>query len=848
MSEKKKKNNSTIEISKLLKEETEAPILDDDLKDLEETREFRKIETKNGEYITRYNPNLEHGLSSSQVENRIKDGLTNKTKDKNQKTVLGIIAKNLFTFLNILLYIIFILLIISQINKPFKVTNLSNYFFMAIIGANLVIGIYQEIKAKIIVDRLALSTKNHIKVLRDGEEKEIFSEEVVLDDIVLLSVGQKIVADSIVVEGSVEVNESMLTGESLPVKKNVGDMVFAGTFVSAGSCKTKVERVGNTSYISLLQQRAKKEKKTNSVILRSLNIIIRLVSILVVPFGIYNFMTNWWKHGWTTDFVTLQNILGTTCGSMVAMIPSGLYLTTSVSLFVSIATLARRKTLVQDAYSIEMLARTDCLCLDKTGTITDGTMNVVDELDLNKSDYNLDEIIGDLLDAFEDKNLTSVAILKAHPSVKKYQVITKLPFSSSRKKCGVKFSIGSFVLGAPEFVIPEEKELLKKFEEYTSKGLRVLVLCKVDDLTSEDVLGSITPLKAYLIKDHIREEAPATLKWFADNGVEVKIISGDNALTVSQIAKEAGVKDADKYISLEGMPLEEVASIATKYNVFGRVAPEQKATLVTALKKAGKTVGMTGDGVNDILALKRADCSIAMASGSDAAKNVSSIVLIDSNFASLPKVVSEGRRVINNITAVASLFLMKTIFAFILTVSTLYKFQPSFLLVLEMFGIGIPSFLLAISPNDAPIKKGFLTSVLTHSLPGGIAYAVGVIVLILLNSYNAFSINPSNDMMITTTMCGIYISVMGMVTLFNHCLPFNKFRIGVYSLMFVSTFVTIFTPFNKATGYHPYELSIHHWLIIIIALILGIGFYVGICYFCDRYLFKNNKIKIKGEE
>lgn len=839
MSEKKKRNDATIEISKILKEEAEAPILDDDLKDLEETREFRKIETKNGEYITRYNPNLNNGLSSSQVENRIKDGLTNKTKDKNQKTIFGIIVKNVFTFLNILLFIIFGLLIISQINKPFKVTNLSNYFFMVIITTNLVIGIYQEIKAKIMVDKLSLSTKNHITVLRDGQKNDIYSEEIVLDDIVLLSVGQKIVADSLVVEGSIEVNESMLTGESLPVKKNVGDMVFAGTFVSSGSCKAKVERVGNTSYISLLQQRAKKEKKTNSVILRSLNIIIRLVSILVVPFGIYNFITNWWKEGWTLDFTTLQNILGTTCGSMVAMIPSGLYLTTSVSLFVSIATLARRNTLVQDAYSIEMLARTDCLCLDKTGTITDGTMNVVDEIEINNSEYNLDEVIGDLLDAFEDKNLTSVAILKSHPSVKKYQVITKLPFSSSRKKCGVKFDIGSYVLGAPEFVIPENKELLNEFEKYTSQGLRVLVLCKVDDLTSEETIGKTIPLKAYLIKDHIREEAPATLKWFADNGVEVKIISGDNALTVSQIAKEAGVKDADKYISLEGMSLEEVASIATSYNVFGRVAPEQKATLVTALKKAGKTVGMTGDGVNDILALKRADCSIAMASGSDAAKNVSSIVLIDSNFASLPKVVSEGRRVINNISAVASLFLMKTIFAFIVTVSTLYIFKPNFLLLLEVFGIGVPSFLLAISPNDAPIKKGFLKNVLTHSLPGGIAYGVGVIILILICSHNGFNINPNDDINITTTVCGIYISTMGMATLFGHCRPFNKYRIAVYALMFIGTFVTIFIPLNNAIGYHPYVLNFQQWLLIVIALILGIGFYIGIRYLCDKFLFKD---------
>lgn len=841
MREKKNNNKSTIEISKLLKVEADAPILDDDLKDLEDTREFRKIENKNGEFVTRYSPNINHGLSSSQVENRIKDGLTNNTKDKNQKSILGIIVKNVFTFLNILLFAIFLLLIVSQINKPFELKSISNYFFMVIILTNLLIGIYQEIKAKVIVDRLALSTKNKIKVLRDGETRDLYSEDLVLDDIVLLSVGQKIVADSVVIEGSVEVNESLLTGESLPVKKNVGEIVFAGTFVSSGSCKVKVERVGNASYVSLLQQRAKKEKKTNSVILRALNLIIRLISLLVVPFGIYSFFTGWWKLGWTSDFSSLQLLLAQTCGSMVAMIPSGLYLTTSVSLFLSIITLAQKNTLVQDAYSIEMLARTDCLCLDKTGTITDGTMNVVNEITLNESNFNLDEVIGDLLDSFDDKNLTSVALLKAHPSVHKYEAICKLPFSSSRKKCGVKFSIGSFVLGAPEFIIPEDKDLLNKFEEYTSQGLRVLVLATVEDLNSEDIVGKITPLKAYLIKDHIRDEAPATLKWFKDNGVEVKIISGDNALTVSQIAKEAGVKDADKYISLESMSLDEVSRIATEYNVFGRVAPEQKATLVTALKKAGKTVGMTGDGVNDILALKRADCSIAMASGSDAAKNVSSIVLIDSNFASLPKVVSEGRRVINNITAVSSLFLMKTIYAFIVTMSTLYKFQPSFLMLLEFFSIGVPSFLLAISPNDAPIKKNFLKNIFINSVPGGITYAIGIIILIIFNSYNIFNINPSNDMNITTTICGIYISIMGVITLFGHCFPLNKYRIGVYSLMVCGTLIAIFTPINKLVGYNPYGLNFYQWLILISAIILGTLFYLGFKFLNNHMFNKQTK-------
>ncbi|MBE6143678.1 MAG: HAD family hydrolase [Erysipelotrichaceae bacterium] len=831
---KKVFSDETTEFRILKKHKKSYIIEDDDLKSLQDTREFRKIESKDGKLISRYSPTLEKGLTLDQVQKRREEGLINKTKNKYEKSFLQIIVKNFFTFLNLLLFGICALMLISGVK------GVSNYFFMLIISSNLIIGIVQEIRAKIVIDKLSLVTKTKVKTLRNSIKIDVDAEDIVLDDIYYLSTGQKIVTDSIVVDGNVEVNESLLTGESLPVKKNVGDIVFAGSFISSGTCTCKVERVGDDNYITQLQERAKREKKNNSVILKSLNIIIGIISMCVIPFGIYNFISKWASMGWTQEWVEIQKIITNTCGSMVAMIPSGLYLTVSVTLVVSVMALARKNTLVQDSYAIEMLARTDVLCLDKTGTITDGTMELHDEIEINKNEI---DIVGEVLGSFEERNQTSEAILAKHPYKGTYNVISKLPFSSSRKMSAVKFEdIGTYVIGAPEFVLTPDHPVVKDLEKYTMQGYRVLLLGKVDDLSSEGIIGDVEPLKGYIIKDHIRDTAPETLKWFKENEVEIKIISGDNPLTVSEIAKQAGVDNAENYVSLEGMNLEEVSEAATKYTVFGRVAPEQKATLVTALKKANKTVAMTGDGVNDILALKISDCSIAMASGSEAARNVSSIVLIDSDFANLPRVVAEGRRVINNVTEVASLFLMKTIFAILLTLSTKYPFEPSNLMVIEIFCSGLAAFALALQPNNRKIKGGFLRNVLSKAVPGGITYALGVLAIVLILEGKFTHIDDLT--VYKQTIGGLYLSTLGILTLFFHCLPLNKFRTAIFSLMTVATLAVCFTPIGEFFAhFYIKQLEPKAWLLYGIVTICGVILFLGSKFLFDHFIKKHEERK-----
>ena len=815
---KKVFSDETTEFRILKKKKKSYIVEDDDLKSLQDTREFRKIESKDGKLIARFSPNIEKGLTLDQVQKRREEGLVNKSKNKYEKSYIQIVIKNFFTFLNLLLFGICTLMLISGVK------GVSNYFFMLIISSNLIIGIVQEIRAKIIIDKLSLVTKTKVKTIRNSTKVEVDAEDIVLDDIYFLSTGQKIVTDSIVVDGNVEVNESLLTGESLPVKKTIGDILFAGSFISSGTCTCKVERVGDDNYITQLQERAKREKKNNSVILKSLNIIIGAVSLCVIPFGIYNFLSKWGAVGWTNEWSEIQKIITNTCGSMVAMIPSGLYLTVSVTLVVSVMALAKKNTLIQDSYSIEMLARTDVLCLDKTGTITDGTMELQEEVEIVSCEEN---IVGEVLGSFEERNQTSEAILNKHPYRGAYKVLEKLPFSSSRKMSAVKFEeLGTYVVGAPEFVLSSEHEVVKQLEKYTAQGYRVLLLAKAEDLSNEGIIGKVEPLRGYIIQDHIRSTAPETLKWFAENEVEIKIISGDNPLTVSEIAKQAGVMNAENYVSLEGMSLEEVSEAATKYTVFGRVAPEQKATLVTALKRAGKTVAMTGDGVNDILALKISDCSIAMASGSEAARNVSSIVLIDSDFANLPRVVAEGRRVINNVTEVASLFLMKTLFAILLTLSTKYPFQPSNLMVIEIFCSGLAAFALALQPNNRKIKGGFLQNVLSKAVPGGITYALGTLFIVLFLESQFTYI--SDLTLYKQTIGGLYLSTLGILTLFYHCLPLNKYRIGVFSIMTIATLCVCFTKIGEFfANFFISELDSRAWMLYVMTTICGVILFIG---------------------
>lgn len=769
---------------KLFRKGKKAVIVDDDdYSALENTREFRTALSNNGAQIIRFNPKPEKGLTMDQVEERKKDGLVNIPKHRYNKSYFSIVVKNIFTVFNILLYAIAIVIacVIDDVSQ------IMNLFFVLIVTSNLIIGIYQECRAKHIVGKLSLVNQAKTKVLRNSITTEIDSDELVLDDIILLSAGNKVPSDAIIKEGSVEVNESLLTGEALPVKKEIDSPLFAGSFISSGSCIAKVERIGSDNYITQLQEKAKKVKSNNSQILSSLNWIIRCITCLIIPFAFINFFVRWSSANFVNDSVIIKKIILNTCGSMVAMIPSGLYLLTSVTLFVSVIALAKRKALVNNTYSIETLARIDTLCLDKTGTITDGDMIVEKVIQINESKVDSRIVVGDLFGSFKEKNDTAKALLKKFPATGTLTAKKILPFSSSRKLTAVTFQeVGTYVIGAPEYIVPVDGPICKKLNEYTQQGFRVVLLAYSDrEIVGDDIPTNLIPINAYIIKDHIRDEAYDTIKWFKDNDVHVKIISGDNPITVSKIAEEVGVENADKYISLEGMKLDEVARVANEYTVFGRVAPEQKATLVQAMQQEGHTVAMTGDGVNDILALKKADCSIAMASGSEAARNVANLVLADSNFSSMPKIVKEGRRVINNVQDLASLFLMKTLFAMILTFTTLYIFIPVNLQIIEFCVIGIPSVLLALEPNPKRIKGGFISNVLSKSLPAAFSMILATILSICICLFGLFGaptipfanivLDPETSAIYSTdflvTLAGISVSYIGLFVLGHRCLP-----------------------------------------------------------------------------
>jgi len=837
---KKRYTDETTQI-KIIKKGKKHLIAEDeseDYSDLEKTREFNNAFLKGGDRIVRYHPEISEGLSDEEIASRKKDGLTNKCRDKNKKTVIGIICKNLFTFLNILLYLIgAVLLAVGA--KPMNCT------FLVIISCNLLIGIYQEIRAKIKIDKLAVLANVRTIVIRNGIQYEVDADDLVLDDIVQFLNGKKVTADSVIQEGQVEVNESLLTGETLPVKKGKGDILFAGSFISGGSCYAKVERVGKNSYISQLQSKVKKYKKNNSQILKTLNSIIRWVSYAVIPLGIAMFLMAWGRdYGFATDAETIKLVILNAAGSMVAMIPSGLYLTTSVTLFVAQINLSTYKALVQDTYSVESLARVDVLCLDKTGTITDGTMRVEGEIVYDDS-LDSHALVYNLMNGFEERNQTALAILDHYKCEEKYTVVRKLPFSSSRKMSAMEFDgIGSFVVGAPEFVLKPDDKIVKELEKYTLQGYRVILLARVDGFDDE-IKGTPRPIASYIIKDHIREEAYDTIRWFKENGVDIKIISGDNPQTVSVIAREVGVENADRCISLEGLSLEEVGEAATKYSVFGRVAPEQKATLVQALKAAGHTVAMTGDGVNDILAMKRSDCSIAMAGGSEASRNVAQLVLMDSNFASMPKIVEEGRRVINNVQAVASLFLMKTIFAIVLSASTFYPYEPINLQVLEVAVIGIPSFLLALQPNKELVKGNFFRNVIAKCLPSAVALILVTVFALVFCNLELFSCRSE----MVQTVGGISLSFIGLVILAYYCYPFNAYRLSVYFLMLIIGTLLIFVPPLIGwdfTGFRVYELNVPEILLIVLSLVVAVIVFFAGEYLSGKIVAKNEKTNSKN--
>ena len=713
--------------------------------------------------------NLKTGLSSEEVQKRIEENLVNYVDVPPTKTIKQIIISNFCTYFNFINVLLGGAILVAGIIGGKLFDAIKNCLFMGVIIANSVISTAQEIISKKIIDKLSVLSASKVMGIRDGKEVELSVEEIVLDDILEYKLGNQVVVDSIIREGTVEVNEAFITGESKAIIKKKGDTLLSGSFIVSGFATVQVLHIGADNYISKISKEAKYDKKANSVIMSSFEGLLKVLSIAIIPVGILLLIN---QIEVTND---ITSAIFNTVGALIGMIPEGLLLLTSSVMAVSVARLAKFNVLVQQLYCIETLARVDVICLDKTGTITSGEMRTKEFITDKgvKKDY-AERVISNLCYAFKNVNDTMKAIQNKYTLKGTWEVIDVVEFSSSRKYSAATFKDeGTFYLGAPEFVLKEQvknyKEILEKYSDY-----RTLVLAK-EGKKEKQVLGFL------IIEDTIRQTAPATLEYFKKQGVRVKIISGDNFQTVASIARRAGLNDVNG-VDARTITEENVFEAVEKYDVFGRVTPEQKKMLIKAFQSQVHTVAMTGDGVNDVLALKCADCSIAMASGSDAAKNVSQLVLLDSNFASLPEVVAEGRRTINNVERSASLLLIKTIFTSILVCVCIltkseYFYLPIQLSLITTCTISVPSFFLALEPNHNRVKGNFMLKVVSKSIPPALTVVFNVIMILLFR--NQFNIDAD----LTSTLIVIMTGTTGFINLSRICRPFNTFRTILYTIL-----------------------------------------------------------------
>lgn len=724
----------------------------------------KKVQTR------RFNADIRYGLNSDQVNEYFENGWSNEPVEPPSKTVPEIIKSNLFTYFNLVFAVLAALLILAG--------SFRNLTFLPVILANLFIGIIQEIRAKNTLDKLSVLNAPKALVVREGRQFSIPAEELVLDDIVIFKAGNQICADAIVVDGEVSVNESLLTGESDEISKKPGDELMSGSFIVSGECYARLDKVGEDSYISKLTLEAKAmNSEEQSEMIRVLDKLVGVVGILIIPIGLLLFGQQFFFSG-----ASFSKSITSMVAAVIGMIPEGLYLLASVALVVSVMRLASKKVLVHDMKCIETLARVNVLCVDKTGTITENTMEVNGEIPMDGYDSQsmapLKQIISDFASAMSSDNITMKAMKDYFNKPSGRKAVSVSPFSSQFKYSGAAFEDGSYVLGAPEFVLREDYDNYREqIEQYSSEGYRVLVFGIYDGVIDGKALtGKVTPLGLVFLSNPIRKEAPETFKYFENQGVEIKVISGDNPVTVSQVALQAGIANADNYIDASTLTTDEAIEDAVlRYTVFGRVTPDQKRKFVRALKKAGRTVAMTGDGVNDVLALKDADCSVAMASGSDAAAQASQLVLLDSNFACMPSVVMEGRRVVNNIERSASLFLVKNIFSFLLSLFSVcfminYPLEPSQISLISMFTIGVPAFFLALQPNKNIIQGHFLSNVFIKALPAGITDFLVVGALVVFGQ--AFEVGETD----ISTACTMLLAIVGFVILYNISKPMNALR------------------------------------------------------------------------
>ena len=779
------------------------------------------------------------GLTDEQVNERIEQGKVNADENPNTRTYKQIVRENTLTFFNFLNLVLLILVLM--------VGSYKNAFFVGIIIINTLIGIAQEIRAKKTIDKLAILTAKKSIVIREGRKWTVPTEELVLDDLVCLKTGDQVPADAKVLEGSVEVNESLLTGESDNLPKNVGDELFSGSFVTSGEACCQIIHVGKDNYAAQITSEAKEFKRHNSELKNSLNAILKVISIIIVPLGALLFYKQYYVVGNTFKDSIVSMVAG-----VLGMIPEGLVLLTSVALTLGALVLANKKTLVQELYCIETLARVDTLCLDKTGTITEGTMCVervepwsevsenkdTDEIPTDDEDeqkvvltkekhpedsetstemvsaqnsaesteqsdlHEIENMMANLMYVLKDQNATIDALRKHFPAKSSMTLEHIIPFSSDRKYSGAVFEDnGTYLMGAAQFLFPEGREdILDVCQNYAEEGLRVLVLAHSTQMAEGTELPeNLEPAALLLLTDVIREEAPDTLQFFDSQEVDLKVISGDDPVTVSAIAKRAGLKNAESYVDATTLETEEqLEEAVAKYSVFGRVTPQQKKEMVQALQKQGHTVAMTGDGVNDVLALKEADCSIAMAQGSDAAKNIANVVLLDSNFASMPHIVNQGRRVVNNIRTAASMFLIKTMFSVMLSLLTIffgnaYPFEPIQMSLISACAVGIPTFLLAQENNYDKIDHTFLRHVFLNAFPAAltITSCVFAVMLVCQNVYH------SNAML--STACVLVTGWNYMAALKTVYAPLNTYRkVIIYGMQFI--FFSAAVIFQKLLG------------------------------------------------
>lgn len=752
-------------------------------------KDFRK-QNKKVKYVgelERVQPDPSVGLTDEQVQERFGRGMNNVQPNIVSKSYLGIFRSNVLTLFNFINFVLAALI--------FVYGELKNMLFIGVVTVNIIVGVVQEIRSKKVLEKMSLIAAPHVDLVRNGKVVQSEISDIVIDDIMILKQGMQIPSDSIVVEGQCEVNESLLTGEQDDVHKQNGDFLYSGSFVQAGECKARVTAVGEDNFTSKLMAEAKKFKKPKSELMRSINWIIRIVTLAIFPLGILMFYTN----KITTS--TINEAVTGTVASVVGMIPEGLVMLTSIALAVGVVKLARKRTLVQDLYSIETLARVDMLCLDKTGTITEGSMQV-EKTHIYSTKYgHVDDIMTNMVAALGSQGSTFEAFAQYFRSNEKYEVVSTVPFSSSRKWSAADFGVnGKFIVGAPEFVLKEKYSLVENdVKEYSAQGFRVLVLVRTTQPLKDDLdRDKLKPVALIVLSDKIRENAKDTLAYFAKQGVELKVISGDNPLTVSKVAERAGLAGADKFIDATELDTDEkIFDACDKYTIFGRVTPKQKKVLVTSLKAKGHTVGMTGDGVNDVMALKEADCSIAMASGSEASRNVAQLVLLDSDFAALPSVVAEGRRVINNIERAASLFLVKTSFSILLTLLLIilqmnYPFEPIQLTLISGLFVGIPSFFLAIEPNDTKVKGSFLSKVFKKALPAGFTVATMVTIICLV--YRNVGIDVSAQV---STMAFYVTSLVSFIVLMWVCIPYTKERLYLIAMSLILYIAAITSSFIR---------------------------------------------------